>query len=139
MSDAPAREPDVVAALLRRADQVLLCHRSPDRKWFPNVWDFPGGHVEPGESAQDALVREIEEEIGVVIARPADSPLATFESDELRIRIWLVREWTGEPRNAQLDEHDEIGWFGFTEARHLELADSQYVELLERASFTGER
>jgi 8-oxo-dGTP diphosphatase len=138
VSDAPAPEHDVVAALLCRADEVLLCHRSPDRKWFPNVWDFPGGHVEPGESPEDALGREIEEELGVVIARPVDGPLAMFETDELRVRIWLVREWTGEPHNAQLDEHDEIGWFGFGEARHLELADAQYVEVLERASFTSE-
>jgi NUDIX domain len=35
----------VVAVILRRGNQLLLCHRSPGRRWFPDVWDFPGGHV----------------------------------------------------------------------------------------------
>jgi len=126
-------EHDVVAALLRRGDRVLLCHRSLDRKWFPDVWDFPGGHVEPGETAEDALVREIHEEIGVVIVRPNDAPLAMFEADDLRLRIWLVRGWSGEPENRQLDEHDEIAWFGIPEARQLDLADPRYIEVLDRA------
>ena len=138
MSEAGDPEHDVVAALLRRAGRVLLCHRSPDRRWFPDVWDFPGGHVEPDESAEDALAREIEEEIGVVIARPIDPPLATHEDGDLRLRIWLVRSWEGEPENAQPDEHDQIAWFTLAEARQLRLADSSYVDLIERASLTNE-
>jgi 8-oxo-dGTP diphosphatase len=127
-------EHDVVAAVLRRGEHVLLCHRSPGRKWFPDVWDFPGGHVETGESAEDALVREIEEEISVVIARPIASPLAAFDGGDLRVRIWLVREWIGEPENRQLHEHDQIAWFSIPEALQLELADPRYVEVLEQAS-----
>jgi 8-oxo-dGTP diphosphatase len=131
-------EHDVVAALLVREDRVLLCHRSPDRKWFPDVWDFPGGHVEAGESAEAALVREVEEELGVTIAPPVEPPLATVENGDLRLRIWLVREWSGDPRNAQPDEHDDIRWFTLAEARQLDLADSKYVGLLEQASLASE-
>ena len=124
-------EHDVVAALLARDGRVLLCHRSPDRKWFPDVWDFPGGHVEAGETAEDALVREIAEEIGVAIEPPAHPPSATFEEGDLRLRIWPVRDWRGEPVNIQADEHDRIGWFTLAELRELALADSRYLEIVE--------
>jgi mutator protein MutT len=133
MNGADVREHDMVAALLSRADRVLLCHRSPDRRWFPDVWDFPGGHIEAYELAEDALVREVEEEISVAIARPSDPPMATLEDGDLRLRVWLVREWSGEPENAQLDEHDEIAWITLSEARQLRLADACYVDLIERA------
>ena len=58
-----ARHPgrhQIVAAMLLRADALLLCHRSRDRAWYPDVWDLPGGHIEADESPGDALVREIE-------------------------------------------------------------------------------
>ena len=133
MSDAVNPQHDVVAALLIRSNRVLLCHRSPDRRWFPDVWDFPGGHVDVGERAEEALVREIEEEIGVMIRCPIDPPLATYDDGDLRMRVWLVRDWTGEPRNVEPDEHDKIAWFALAEARQLRLADSRYVDLIERA------
>jgi 8-oxo-dGTP pyrophosphatase MutT (NUDIX family) len=40
----------VVAGLLVEADKVFLCHRSAGRRWYPNVWDLPGGHVEQNEA-----------------------------------------------------------------------------------------
>ena len=48
----------VVAALLRDGNRVLLCHRSPQRRWYPDVWDLPGGHVERRELPGAALARE---------------------------------------------------------------------------------
>ncbi|GAA2693767.1 hypothetical protein GCM10010412_085480 [Nonomuraea recticatena] len=39
----------IVTAVLRDGDRVLLCHRSAGRRWYPDVWDLPGGHVEEGE------------------------------------------------------------------------------------------
>ena len=61
---------DCAMAILRAGDSVLMCHRHPAREWFPDVWDFPGGHVEPDETPQQALVRELDEELGVTIAAP---------------------------------------------------------------------
>ena len=60
----------IVAAMLLRADAILLCHRSRDRAWYPDVWDLPGGHIEAEESPGDALVREIQEELGVTLSGP---------------------------------------------------------------------
>ncbi len=55
----------VVAGVLVRGDTVLMCHRSPHRRWYPGVRDLPGGHVEPGEDEPAALARELREELGV--------------------------------------------------------------------------
>jgi 8-oxo-dGTP pyrophosphatase MutT (NUDIX family) len=48
----------VVAVILSQADRLLLCHQAPGRRWYPDVWDFPGGHVEPEGRPEEALRRE---------------------------------------------------------------------------------
>ena len=53
----------VVAAVIRREGRVLLASRPPDKP--PPGWEFPGGKIEPGESPEGALVRELREELGV--------------------------------------------------------------------------
>jgi 8-oxo-dGTP diphosphatase len=54
----------VVAALLRRQDQLLICQRGPQQA-MALKWEFPGGKIEPGESSEQALARELEEELGI--------------------------------------------------------------------------
>src|SRR6202044_4104637 len=61
----------IVAAVLVRDGRVLLCLRSPQRRWSPCMWDLPGGHVEHGESDPVALARELCEELGVTVAPAA--------------------------------------------------------------------
>jgi mutator protein MutT len=113
---------------------VLLCHRSPSRRWYPDVWDFPGGHVEDGETAEQALRRELLEEIGVDIGKVDGDPVF-HRSDAgtgLDLTVWLITEWQGSPENRQPSEHDDIAWFGITELHNLKLADTSYLSLLER-------
>jgi 8-oxo-dGTP pyrophosphatase MutT (NUDIX family) len=111
--------PEVVVGALVRGDQVLLVHRHPDRLAYPDVWDLPGGHVEPGESELDALTRELHEELGVLIATGSASPLCRLTAGsgagELHLSAWLVADWTQTPTNAAPEEHDEIRWFGTAE------------------------
>lgn len=106
---------EIVTAALVRDGRVLLVHRSPDRRAYPNVWDLPGGHVEPGETELVALAREVREELGVRIATGTAVPLCRFEvgadDEAVRLVAWLVGEWEGTPVNFAPEEHDDMRWF----------------------------
>jgi len=78
----------IVTAVLRDGDRLLLCHRSAGRRWYPDVWDLPGGHVEEGEDPKESLVRELREELGITASEPSSPPMheirtATFEHADL--------------------------------------------------------
>jgi 8-oxo-dGTP diphosphatase len=60
---------DIVNALLVRDGGVLLTRRSQHRAAYGGLWSFPGGHVEPGETLTEALVREVQEEVGLTPTR----------------------------------------------------------------------
>jgi 8-oxo-dGTP diphosphatase len=126
---APVK-PGVVTAILRDGDRVLLCHRRPDRRWYPNLWDLPGGHVEPGESRAEALVRELREELGIEIREPTQPPLAMVEGDGFDMWIWLLDSWTGTVSNTAPDEHDDLAWVDVAGLAGLALGDPSYLALL---------
>lgn len=116
--DPDAGGPRVVAAILQSGDRVLLCHRAPDRQWYPDVWDFPGGHVEDGERPE-RLRRELIEEIGVDVGVVADAPVLHLIDDRtgFDLIVWHVTSWTGTVQNCQLEEHDEVSWRAEAELR----------------------
>jgi 8-oxo-dGTP diphosphatase len=123
----------IVAAMLLRADTVLLCHRSADREWYPDVWDLPGGHAEANETAPGALVREVREELGVTLTGSLGRPTFFRTTEEFDLRVWTSRAWSGSPVNCAPREHDEIGWFSEAEALSLRLADDAYRDWIVRA------
>ena len=86
----------VVAGVLRLNGQMLLCHRKHDRLRWPNVWDLPGGHIYNGESSAEALVRELEEELGVQVEPPQGPPWMTLNGDNVELILYLVDRWNGE-------------------------------------------
>lgn len=114
---------DVVVGALVRGDRVLLVHRRPDKHAFPDAWDLPGGVVEPGESLRDALVRELREELGVVVASASVTLLCRADLASARIHAWLVWDWAGEPVNTAPEEHDDLQWFGLADLPPLVHAD----------------
>jgi 8-oxo-dGTP diphosphatase len=130
---------DCALAILRAGDSVLMCHRHPAREWFPDVWDFPGGHVEPDEAPQQALVRELDEELGVTIAAPSGAPaeVLNFDEESVRLSVWFI-DYSGPVENRCPDEHDDVRWVSIEDATHLRLADPVYVDLI-RSALSGRR
>jgi 8-oxo-dGTP pyrophosphatase MutT (NUDIX family) len=128
----------IVAGALIQGERVLLGHRTAERSSYPSVWDLPGGHVDPGESETDALLRELSEEIGVSVPRPVTEPIArlrppTKHGPSFELAIWLVTDWTGEVTNCAPDEHDELRWCSSDELFGLSLAHPDYRTVIARA------
>jgi 8-oxo-dGTP diphosphatase len=109
------QQEEVVVGALVRDGRALLVHRSPTRRAYPDVWDLPGGHLEPGESELGALARELHEELGVQVATDSVARLGRLSAgrggDAVSLSAWLVGDWHGTPSNRAPDEHDEIRWF----------------------------
>lgn len=98
-----------VAALVRDG-RVLLAHRRPSRRWYPDCWDLVGGHVERGESPLAAVRRECLEELGIRIHDPRLIPMEVSDPT-LEVHAFLVTRWDGEPVNVAPEEHDDLRWF----------------------------
>jgi len=96
----------VVAAVIERDGQVLIGQR-PAGKWHALKWEFPGGKVEPGESPEDALRRELEEELGiqaVIGGRIADYEYAYPAREPIRLIFIAVGEFGGTIENRVFEQ-----------------------------------
>ena len=122
----------VVTGLLRRHGRALLVHRSPTRRWYPDAWDLPGGHVETGEAPHHALERELGEELGIKTT-VAGCRFAQVQGKTFRMDVWVLDHWSGEPANHDLDEHDALAWLTAQEMGALHLADPRLPQLVQAA------
>jgi 8-oxo-dGTP diphosphatase len=100
----------VAAALVDASGQVLLQRRAPDRP-MAGLWEFPGGKVEEGELPEAALVRELEEELGVRVSADSLEPTcfasAPVEGRHMILLLYICRAWEGAPRAL---DASEIAW-----------------------------
>jgi len=89
---------EVSAAVLQRPDGTFLLAQRPADKIWAGYWEFPGGKVEPGETAHHALVRELREELGIEVqtAYPWLTRVFTYPHATVRLSFFRVTEWTGE-------------------------------------------
>lgn len=123
----------VAVALVDSSGRILLQQRAPGRA-MAGLWEFPGGKVEPGETPETALVRELHEELGIVVA-PGDLTPACFASAPVSERhmvllLYLCRTWQGVPQPL---DASALRWEMVSDVRALAMppADAPLIDLLE--------
>ena len=98
------------AALVDVDGRVLICKR-PQGKALAGLWEFPGGKVEPGETPEACLIRELAEELGITVAHACLAPFVFashgYDSFHLLMPLFLCRRWDGV---IQPHEHEAIAW-----------------------------
>ena len=97
-------------ALIDPDGRVLIAQRPPG-KVMAGLWEFPGGKIEPGERPEEALIRELSEELGVTVQEACLAPF-TFASHaypdcQLLMPLYVCRRWQGTP---SAHEHTAIKW-----------------------------
>ena len=121
---------DVVAALIWEGDRFLACQR-PAHKARGLLWEFVGGKVEPGESLEDALIRECREELDITVT-PRDVFMEVIhEYPDLTVRLTLFNATIAEGTPKALEHHD-IRWITVQEIDGLEFcpADEEILKKL---------
>ncbi len=100
----------VAAALIDRDGKVLLAQR-PAGKAMAGLWEFPGGKIESGEKPEQALVRELAEELSITVSESDLTPFTfashTYEKFHLFMPLYVLREWRGKPTPI---EGQKLAW-----------------------------
>lgn len=101
----------VVAVALVDADRRVLIAQRPEGKPLAGLWEFPGGKLEEGETPEQALIRELEEELGIATKSACLAPVSfashSYESFHLLMPLYVCRKWQGTPVAR---EHAALKW-----------------------------
>ena len=101
----------VVACALVDADRRVLIAQRPEGKAMAGLWEFPGGKIEPGETPEAALIRELQEELGISTQAACLAPVSfashSYENFHLLMPLYVCRKWQGQP---QAKEHTALKW-----------------------------
>ena len=101
----------VVACALVDVDKRVLIAQRPPGKALAGLWEFPGGKVESGERPEDALIRELREELGIVVKEPCLAPLAfashAYPDFHLLMPLYVCRRWEG---TVVAQEGQQLAW-----------------------------
>ena len=119
---------EVVAALIRQGDKFMICQR-PAHKARGLLWEFVGGKVEPGETKEQALIRECKEELNVLISVGDVFMDVVHEYPDLTVHLTLFIATIAEGKPQKL-EHNDIRWISPSEIQNYEFcpADEEILK-----------
>ena len=115
----------VAAAVILNARNECLLALRPVHKHQGGLWEFPGGKVESGETALQALCRELREELDLVVstAEPLLVTTHAYADKQVTLDVWVVREFEGVPTGM---EGQALGWFDMAQLSALEFPAANY-------------
>lgn len=120
----------VTAAILKKGSKILIARRSPTKD-LGGYWEFPGGKIEAGETAEDCLKREIEEELGIII-KVGDFFMENEHHYTDKIILLKAFECQHISGTIVLNDHDQIEWVEKSEFVNYKFApaDIPFIEAL---------
>lgn len=118
---------EVTAAIIRDKDKILICQR-PKGKKMADMWEFPGGKTEVGETSEQCIIRECREELDITIS--IDNVFADITKEDLHITFFICRIAEG---NITLKEHQDSRWVTTVELSDYTFcpADTKVVEMIK--------
>lgn len=124
----------VVAVALLDADGRILLAQRPEGKTLAGLWEFPGGKLEPGETPEAALIRELHEELGIDIRASCLAPLTfashSYEKFHLLMPLYVCRQWRGKITGK---EGQKLAWVRAERLRDYPMppADEPLIPILQ--------
>lgn len=111
----------VAVGILKRNGMVLVAERPVDKP-YAGYWEFPGGKIEPKETGEQALKRELHEELGITVisAHPWFEHIHHYPDKSVQLEMWLVANFNGEPHGK---EQQQLRWVTFSEMGELRLLE----------------
>jgi len=117
----------VAACALIDVDGRILISRRPEGKPMAGYWEFPGGKVEEGERPEEALIRELQEELGISIEEACLAPYVfashSYETFHLLMPLYVCRKWTGQVLPL---ENQTIKWVRSNQLADYEMPPADY-------------
>lgn len=108
MPNTERKRVHVAVGVIQRDENILIALR-PDHIHMGGFWEFPGGKVDAGETVQQALVRELQEELAIVVTgfEPLMKIVHDYPDKSVCLDVWFVTNFAGEPKGV---EGQEVRW-----------------------------